>query len=73
MKKSSTKERTKKKKKKNKRSEEKSEESSGGEREIEVYIGRGEMPDGAEDSGEEAGGIRGTDDPHAALDINLDE
>lgn len=75
LKKSSGKERGKKRKKRGRKAE-KSEESSGGEEEqrsVEVYIGRGEMPDGAEDSGEETGNVRGTDDPHAALDINLDE
>ncbi|XP_024214553.1 AP-3 complex subunit delta-1 [Halyomorpha halys] len=73
IKKGSTKERTKKKKKKGKKDNGKSDESSGGEREVEVYIGRGEMPDGAVDSGDENPGLREADDPHAALDINLDE
>lgn len=31
------------------------------------------MPDGAVDSGDENPGLREADDPHAALDINLDE
>ena len=73
MKKGSTKERSRKKKKKDKRVGLKSDDSSAGESEVKVYIGHGEMPDGAVDSGDENIGIREADDPHAALDINLDE
>lgn len=38
-----------------------------------VNRGRGEMPEGAEDSGGETDEHRDTNDPHAALDIDLEE
>uniref|UniRef100_A0A069DXV2 AP-3 complex subunit delta n=1 Tax=Panstrongylus megistus TaxID=65343 RepID=A0A069DXV2_9HEMI len=44
-------------------------------KEVVVYTGSGEMPDGAQDSGDDERFIdnRDNDDPHRALDINLDE
>ncbi|XP_014242157.1 AP-3 complex subunit delta-1 [Cimex lectularius] len=45
------------------------------EKMVEVYVGSGEMPEGAQDSGEEgaSNSRRELDDPHRALDIDLDE
>lgn len=40
---------------------------------IEVNRGRGEMPEGAQESDGGDSDVRGQDDPHRALDINLDE
>lgn len=38
-----------------------------------VNRGRGELPEGAEDSGAETDDHRDLNDPHAALDIDLEE
>lgn len=65
-----------KKTKKKKRRRNASEEE---ERENEEYVdvivnrGRGEMPEGVEDSGAETDEHRDVNDPHAALDIDLEE
>lgn len=40
---------------------------------VEVNRGKGEMPEGAEDSGGETDEHRDINDPHAALDIDLEE
>uniref|UniRef100_A0A8D8RGH2 AP-3 complex subunit delta n=1 Tax=Cacopsylla melanoneura TaxID=428564 RepID=A0A8D8RGH2_9HEMI len=65
------------KKRKSKKQEEEDEVSSepeGKEYGIQVNRGRGEMPEGAEESEGEGSDPRAdTSDPHAALDINLDE
>ncbi|XP_073973896.1 adaptor-related protein complex 3, delta 1 subunit-like garnet [Rhodnius prolixus] len=44
-------------------------------KEVVIYSGSGEMPDGAQDSGDDERFVdrRDNDDPHKALDINLDE
>ncbi|XP_026682718.1 AP-3 complex subunit delta-1 [Diaphorina citri] len=65
------------KKRKSKRHEESSEEEEEEDNqafEIQVNRGKGEMPEGAEESDGEGSDIRAdTSDPHRALDINLDE
>ncbi|KAF6201155.1 hypothetical protein GE061_005602 [Apolygus lucorum] len=55
--------------------EEEGEVPSVGAESVQVYTGRGEMPDGVEDSGDDgkSDGDVDVDDPHRALDINLDE
>ena len=42
-------------------------------RTVEVNRGKGEMPEGAQDSDGPDTDNRDQDDPHRALDINLDE
>lgn len=55
--------------------EEEEEVKGNGTSNIQVYTGQGEMPDGVEDSGDDgkSEGDIDADDPHRALDINLDE
>ncbi|KAK9500755.1 hypothetical protein O3M35_001955 [Rhynocoris fuscipes] len=54
---------------------EEDEDGNIGVKEVVVYSGSGEMPDGAQDSGDDDRfqDNRDNDDPHRALDINLDE
>lgn len=66
------------KRKKKKRANPSGEASSDGENVeefvmVEVNRGRGEMPEGAQESDGADSDVRGQDDPHRALDINLDE
>lgn len=73
-KKSNVKKKTKKKKKRRKGSTEEEEEDNEVEYStVMVNRGRGEMPEGAEDSGGESDEHRDVNDPHAALDIDLEE
>lgn len=61
-------------KKKKRRKTISEEEENDEEEQIDVIVnrGRGEMPEGAEDSGGETDERRDVDDPHAALDIDLE-
>ncbi|KAL1117189.1 hypothetical protein AAG570_004516 [Ranatra chinensis] len=60
---------------KKKKKKHKGENDDGAGDGTEIYVNRdkGEMPDGAQDSGDEPSDMRDVDDPHRALDINLDE
>lgn len=72
----SKKNKLKKKKKKKRRKDSTDEEEDENEAQhstVVVNRGRGEMPEGAEDSGGESDEHRDANDPHAALDIDLDE
>lgn len=75
VKKSKKKQKTKKKRKSKKEisSEEDIEEATEGVLTVEVNRGKGEMPEGAQDSDNDTEEKIDEDDPHRALDINLDE
>jgi hypothetical protein len=71
-KKNKTKKKTKKKKRRRGSTDEEDEENEEECSTVIVNRGRGEMPEGAEDSGGESDGHRDANDPHAALDIDLE-
>lgn len=62
-----------KKKKRRKALSEEEENEEEEQADVIVNRGRGEMPEGAEDSGGETDERRDVDDPHAALNIDLEE